>query len=89
MLARDVARAASAWLNAPVNYEAYRRLVAATGEWNAYNEPHLDDASADHEELLDELAEQSPPKVLGEGMEELGERIRPQRPGGSAVVDGA
>lgn len=74
LLARDVARAASAWLNAPVDHEAYRRLVAATQAWNAYSAPSLDEP--DGEELLDALGDSSPPLALGEGLAELGDVLR-------------
>lgn len=74
LLARDVARAAAAWLNAPVDHEAYRRLVVATQAWNAYCAPVLDEA--DGEELLDDLGDSAPPQALGEGLAELGETLR-------------
>lgn len=78
LLARDVARAASAWLNAPVDYEAYRRLVVATQDWNAYCAPVLDEpAGAQGEELLDALPDPSPPQPLSEGLAELSERLQP------------
>lgn len=77
LLARDVARAAAAWLNAPVDYEAYRRLVAATQAWNAYCAPALDEG-AEGEELLDALPDPSPPQALGEGLAQLGEDLRRQ-----------
>lgn len=83
VLARDVARAASAWLNAPVDHEAYRRLVAATQAWNAYQAPSLDDPDADSEELLDALGDSSPPQALGEGLAELGDVLRRQHRQGS------
>lgn len=80
-LARDVARAAAAWLNAPVDHEAYRRLVAATQAWNSYLSPALDDDGPSEEELLDELAAQSPPQRLADGLVELEQRLRsPRRP---------
>lgn len=80
LLARDVARAASAWLNAPVDHEAYRRLVAATLAWNAYVSPPLDEdqSGVDGEELMDVLPDPSPPQPLGEGLAQLGEDLRRQ-----------
>lgn len=77
LLARDVARAASAWLNAPVDYEAYRRLVVATEQWNAYCAPPLDETAEPENgaELLDDLADPTPPQLLGEGLADLGDRL--------------
>jgi hypothetical protein len=80
LLARDVARAAAAWLNAPVDYEAYRRLVVATRAWNAYFDPPLPEHDPGEPELLDELADQSPPQPLAQGIAELGERLQPPPP---------
>lgn len=34
--------AAAAWFNAPTDVEAYRRLAAAVGEWNAYCAPTME-----------------------------------------------
>lgn len=75
LLARDVARAAAAWLNAPVDHEAYRRLVAATQAWNAYCAPALGE-EVDGEDLLDAVADPSPPQALGDGLAELGDALR-------------
>lgn len=43
LLARHVAMAASAWRHAKADTEAYRRLVVATSEWDAYVAPTLDE----------------------------------------------
>lgn len=42
LIARQVARAASAWFNAPQDYEAYRRLALAVAAWDAHGAPTLD-----------------------------------------------
>lgn len=61
LLARRVALAASAWFNAPADVEAYRRLATAVSDWDRYCAPMIDDSES---ELLDELAEVSPPVAL-------------------------
>ncbi|MEN8672697.1 hypothetical protein [Nocardioides sp.] len=73
LIARRVAMAAAAWFNAPADVEAYRRLAAAVGEWNAYCAPTMEAAAprADDEELLDQLADARPPAPLGEGLADL------------------
>ncbi|ABL79339.1 hypothetical protein Noca_4753 (plasmid) [Nocardioides sp. JS614] len=43
LLERQVAMAASAWRHAKADTEAYRRLVVATSEWDAYVAPTLDE----------------------------------------------
>ncbi|MFC6044849.1 hypothetical protein ACFP8W_00105 [Nocardioides hankookensis] len=80
LLARRVALAASAWLSAPTDIDVYRRLVEAVGEWESYCGPVLevDGASSSEEELLDELADVSPPQPLGVGMADLEARLRRQ-----------
>lgn len=77
LIARRVAMAAAAWFNAPADVEAYRRLAAAVGEWNAYHAPQLDDAG-DVDELLDDLADVAPPMPLGEGVADLEAVLRRQ-----------
>ena len=77
LIARRVAMAAAAWFNAPADVEAYRRLAAAVGEWNAYSAPRLDDAG-DVDELLDDLADVAPPMPLGEGVADLEAVLRRQ-----------
>ena len=57
--------AAAAWFNAPADVEAYRRLAAAVGEWNAYSAPQLEDGDVD--ELLEDLADVAPPDAAGQG----------------------
>ena len=76
LIARRVAMAAAAWFNAPADVEAYRRLAAAVGEWNAYASPQLEDTDVD--ELLDDLADVAPPTPLGEGVAELEAVLRRQ-----------
>jgi len=76
LIARRVALAAAAWFNAPADVEAYRRLAAAVGEWNAYSAPQLEDGNVD--ELLDDLADVAPPTPLGEGVAELEAVLRRQ-----------
>lgn len=69
--------AAAAWFNAPADVDAYRRLAAAVGEWNAYCAPVLEDPTdAAEEELLDELAETSPPVQVGSEVDALAARLR-------------
>lgn len=46
LLERQVAMAASAWRHAKADTEAYRRLVVATSEWDAYAAPTLDEPAA-------------------------------------------
>lgn len=74
MIARRVAMAAAAWLGAPADVEAYRRLTAAVEAWNDYVEPRM--TSEMHEELLDELAVTSPPVLLGEAIPDLETALR-------------
>lgn len=76
LIARRVALAAAAWFNAPADVEAYRRLAAAVGEWNAYSAARLE--AADVDELLDDLADVAPPTPLGEGVAELEAVLRRQ-----------
>lgn len=71
--ARQVAMAASAWLHAPADTEAYRRLVAATVEWNGYCAPQLEEPA---EELLDQLGEGSPPRAIGEVVADVTAQLR-------------
>lgn len=47
LLARQVAKAASAWRHAKADTEAYRRLVAAVSAWDAYVAPTLDEPAED------------------------------------------
>lgn len=70
--------AAAAWFNAPADVEAYRRLAAAVGEWNAYCAPTMQPftAGADDEELLDQLADARPPAPLGAGLADLETALR-------------
>jgi hypothetical protein len=75
LIARRVALAAAAWFNAPADVEAYRRLAAAVGEWNAYASPQLE---GDVDELLDDLADVAPPMPLGDGVAELEAVLRRQ-----------
>ena len=49
LIARRVAMAAAAWFNAPADVEAYRRLAAAVGEWNAYSAPQLENGDVEVE----------------------------------------
>lgn len=78
LIARRVAMAAAAWFNAPADVEAYRRLAAAVGEWNAYCAPTMQPftAGADDEELLDQLADARPPAPLGAGLADLETALR-------------
>lgn len=78
LIARRVAMAAAAWFNAPADVEAYRRLAAAVGEWNAYCSPTMQPSTtgADDEELLDQLADARPPAPLGEGLADLETALR-------------
>lgn len=84
LLARDVARAAAAWMNAPVDHEAYRRLTVATQAWVEFCAPALDEPDDRAPELLDELDDPHPPQPLGEGMAELGARLERDRHQGGA-----
>jgi hypothetical protein len=68
--------AAAAWFNAPADVEAYRRLAAAVGEWNAHSAPQLEDGDVD--ELLEDLADVAPPMPLGKGVAELEADLRRQ-----------
>lgn len=76
LIARRVALAVAAWFNAPADVEAYRRLAAAVGRWNAYSAPQLEDGAVD--ELHDDLADVAPPTPLGEGVAELEAVLRRQ-----------
>lgn len=78
LIARRVALAAAAWFNAPADVEAYRRLSLAVGEWNAYCAPVLEEPNTSSEELLDDLADTSPPVPLGEGLADLEAALRRQ-----------
>jgi hypothetical protein len=71
--ARSVAIAASAWLQAAGDPATYRRFIAAVDAWDDYNAPHLE---APVEELLDELAEISAPRALGELVADVTDRLR-------------
>lgn len=70
---RHVAMAASAWLHAPADFEAYRRLVAAVAEWDDYCAPQLEEPA---EELLDQLGEESAPRALGEVVADVTAQLR-------------
>lgn len=74
LIARRVAMAAAAWLNAPSDVEAYRRLAAAVGEWTAYCAPRMDPEAG--EELLDELADVAPPGPMAALMPDLAASLR-------------
>ncbi len=63
LIARRVAMAAAAWFNAPQDVQAYRRLAEAVAEWNDYCSPTME-STPETAELLDELADISPPQVL-------------------------
>lgn len=76
MLAKRVADAAGAWLSHVEDTEAFRRLVVARGEWKAYRAPMIDMESG--EELLDALADASPPMPLGQGVADLEAALRRQ-----------
>ena len=78
LIARRVALAAAAWFNAPSDVEAYRRLSLAVGEWNAYCAPVLEEPNTSGEELLDDLADTSPPVPLGQGLADLEAALRRQ-----------
>lgn len=73
VLARQVAISASAWLHTPTDPEAYRRLIAAIDEWDAYVAPQLEEPA---EELLDQLADDSAPLALGEVVADVSAQIR-------------
>lgn len=75
LLARRVAIAASAWMHAPADAEAYKRLVQATSAWDSYVQPPLE-SGVPVEELLDHSADESPPVVLGDSLPELGVALR-------------
>ena len=84
LIARRVALAASGWMNAPADYEAYRRMAVAVAEWNDYTSPSLsgqsDTGSAeqddeDDEELVD-VDQLPPPMALAEGIAELEDTLR-------------
>lgn len=80
LLARDVARAAAAWMNAPVDHEAYRRLTLATQAWVEFCTPTLDEPDGSGEpELLDEVDDPHPPQPLAAGMAELGKELNTRR----------
>lgn len=74
LLARTVARAASAWFNEPLDYETYRRLALAVSEWNTYSSPPL--PQLDEPELLDEAADHNQPVPLGGVLPDLENRLR-------------
>lgn len=76
MLAKRVADAADAWLSHVEDTEAFRRLVIARGEWKAYRAPMIDMEAG--EELLDALADASPPMPLGQGVADLEAALRRQ-----------
>lgn len=76
LIARRVALAAAAWFNEPADVEAYRRLAAAVGEWNAYTSPQLE--AGDVDELLDQLADVAPPIPIAQGVAELETVLRRQ-----------
>ncbi|GAB3852482.1 hypothetical protein GCM10028801_03500 [Nocardioides maradonensis] len=76
MIAKRVADAVDAWMSAPDDTEAYRRLVVARGEWRVYRAPMIDLEAGD--ELLDQLAEQSRPMSLAEGLADLETALRRQ-----------
>jgi len=72
-LAWRVAETASAWLHQPTDPETYRRFVAAIEGWDAYAAPQLD---VPFEELLDQLADDSPPLAVGEVLADVTAQIR-------------
>jgi hypothetical protein len=71
-----VADAADTWLSHVEDTEAFRRLVVARVEWKAYRAPMIDMESG--EELLDALADASPPIPLGQGVADLEAALRRQ-----------
>ena len=71
--ARNVARAASAWLREPTAPEAYSRYVVAIDEWDDYDAPQLEEPV---EELLDQLGDDSAPLALGELVADVTAQIR-------------
>lgn len=72
LLARQVAMTASAWLHGPTDPEAYRRLVVAIDEWDAYAAPQLE---APAEELFDQLADDSAPLAVSEVLADFSAQI--------------
>lgn len=67
-LAGNVAEAASTWLHAPTDPEAYRHFTAASDDWDEYEAPQLDEPT---EELLDQLTDETEPVALGEIVAEV------------------
>lgn len=87
---RRVAEAAAAWLAEPRDTQAYTRLVAAAEARRAYLHPQLGDVEElqpvpapqmQPDELLDELAESSPPEQLGPVTRQLRARLENGRAG--------
>lgn len=75
LLARQVAKAASALLREPKDHTVYRRFVEAVEQWDTYCSPALT-SSTDQDELLDALADQSPPQPLGDLLPDLDSHLR-------------
>jgi hypothetical protein len=75
LIARRVAMAAAAWFRAPGDFEAYRLLAVAVGQWNAYGAPTME-AMVGEAELLDDLADTEPPVPLGDGVADLEDSLR-------------
>lgn len=73
LLERHVAKAASARRQAKADTEAYGHFVVATGEWDAYAGPQLEEPA---EELLDQLADNSAPLTLDEVVAYVTAQIR-------------
>ncbi|WP_145229481.1 hypothetical protein [Rudaeicoccus suwonensis] len=61
----DVAIAATAWLAAPRNSDAYRRLVEAVDRRNQWLQPVLTESS-EQPEILDEVGADRPPASVGD-----------------------
>lgn len=74
--ANRAASAAAAWLNAPSDVEAYRRLVDAVEAWKAYSNPQLPDDGMDVDEILDTAYDAHPPQPLGDGVADLERQLR-------------
>jgi hypothetical protein len=64
LIARRVAMAAAAWCKAPAGVEAYRRLAAAVGGWNAFCVP----AFEHQRRRATSASTTSPPLPLGDGI---------------------
>lgn len=64
MLAIRVAEAADAWFKDPHDTKAYSDFASALRQFQAYRHPQLP-VGAGEDELLDELADQSPPEPVG------------------------